>query len=626
MRKSKDALKHCGIFIIYILLTLLFTYPYFFHSTNTIFFGDPTDMIWHAVWAYDHLLKDPANLFNGLMFYPAKYTFIFTDHMIGTLIFFAPVYAITKNPILAHNGLLFFLTVLGAMSMYFLVYYWTKRRLPAFFSGFILAFSPPLLLQVINLPIIVAPLGLIFLDKFLRNEKFLDIIIFSLIFSFIVLSHVYLAYAIAFITAVYVTGYYIKVKKKYNKHFHTKLMLGILTVLILVLPFRLPFLKLEKEYGYKRKLGEMVQFSADPIGSYLSGKTNLYNLDPNYFAIETTLPGEKWLFQKVVLNLGDKFPTGIEKLPGETMKEKISYSIFQDIWKSGRRGKFFFGFIGLIFAFLGMSYMRKYNEGELKNIRNIYISILITFYIISLGPVLVILGHLMYIPLPDLLFYYIIPGFSSMRRIGDLGIVVFIFLTFFAGFGILKVENWIEKRFQNPKKMKIILFSVLFLLISVEISKVPFIDKNLYQPKFGDNIPSVYKWLNSQQIDGAVAELPTVKGYYNKYDPVYGPNRALYAGREMLYTYFSNYHKKPIINGWGAIIPNSFYQIRDRLYSIPDSSAVEYLKSLNIKTFILHTADFDPEDVKVWTDENIKKAGLKEVARFDDDIVLQFMK
>ena len=57
---------------------------------------------------------------------------------------------------------------------------------------------------------------------------------------------------------------------------------------------------------------------------------------------------------------------------------------------------------------------------------------------------------------------------------------------------------------------------------------------------------------------------------------------------------------------------------------MPDSSAVEYLKSLKINTFILHTADFDPEDVRVWTDENIEKAGLEEVARFGSDIVLQF--
>jgi len=110
----------------------------------------------------------------------------------------------------------------------------------------------------------------------------------------------------------------------------------------------------------------------------------------------------------------------------------------------------------------------------------------------------------------------------------------------------------------------------------------------------------------------------------SKYNPVYGQKRHIYIEREIFYMYYSSYHKKQIINGWGAIYPDSFFDVRDHLYSIPDSSAVKYLKSLNINTFILHTSDFDPEDVEVWTDENIKKAGLKEVVRFGDDIVLQF--
>jgi len=301
-------------------------------------------------------------------------------------------------------------------------------------------------------------------------------------------------------------------------------------------------------------------------------------------------------------------------------KKKFPIQGFKIFGRMEEGGKLFFGFIPLLLAFTGIYYMGRYKN--LKNIRSIFIYILLTFYIISLGPVLIIFGHITYIPLPDLLFYYIIPGFSSMRRVVDFGIVVFMILAFFAGFGILKIEDWIEKRYNRPNKMKIFVFSAIFLLTTAEIINIPF--KKIVPVREGDNVPEVYKWLSSAEIEGAVAELPTAKGYYDKYDPVYGEQRGIYYSREMVYMYYSVYHKKPIINGLGAVIPDSFFQIRDRLYSVPDSSAVEYLKSLNINTFILHTSDFDPEDVKVWTDENIKKGGLNEVARFEDDIVLKF--
>ena len=623
MRESNLFSKHALIYFLYVGLTFIFIYPVYLHYDTTSQIGDPLDIIWHLIWSYDHLLKNPSHLFDGNIFYPAKYSFIFTDHMIGTLIIFAPAYFLTKNPVLSHNILMFFLTILSGISMYSLFYYWTKKRLASFFSGFIFAFSPIFLYHYANLPsVCYIPLCMVFLDRFLKKGKLRDVILFSLIFSIIALSSMYFGYAIAITTFVYLIRYYFKVNKVYNRLFFIYSFIGIVIIMLLVLPFRLPYFKLKKEYGYTRKLGEMVQYSGDPIGSYFSCKTRLYNFDQQSFIIKSKLPGEEWLFGKVVSILGDKLPTGIEKLPGETFDEKVSYSRFQDIWKSGRRRNLFFGFVSLFLSFLGIYYMGKYLGGRFRNIRGIYIYILLTFYIISLGPVLVIFGHITYIPLPDLLFYYIIPGFSSMRRVVDFGIVVFMILTFFAGFGVLKIEDWIEKKYNKPYKIKIFVFSAIFLLTTAEIINIPI--KGINPIRAGVNIPDVYKWLSKAGIEGAVAELPTAKGYYDKYDQVYGEQRVIYAFREITYMYYSVYHKKPIINGWGALTPDSFFKIRDQLYSIPDSSAVIYLKSLNINTFILHTSDFDPEDVKVWTDENIKKAGLKEVARFGDDIVLQF--
>ena len=148
-------------------------------------------MIWHALWAYDNLFTDFSQIFHGNILYPAKYTFLLTDHMIGTMIFFIPFYLLTNNPVFAHNMVVVFQTILSGISMYALSYYWTRKKLPSFYAGFIFAFSPVLLYFIANLSLSVAPLYILFLHKYLKGKKIIHGIISALIFSFIALSSIY---------------------------------------------------------------------------------------------------------------------------------------------------------------------------------------------------------------------------------------------------------------------------------------------------------------------------------------------------------------------------------------------------------------------------------------------------
>ncbi|MCK4967078.1 hypothetical protein KAS50_08605, partial [bacterium] len=497
---------------------------------------DVLDNIWHALWAYDNLFTNFTQMFHGNILYPAKYTFLFTDHMLGTMIFFMPFYSLTKNPVFAHNMVNLFQTILAGVSMYALSYYWTRRKLPSFYAGFIFAFSPALLNDTPNLSICIAPLYILFLHKYLKDNKLIYGITSALIFSYIALSSIYIGYFIAFITLVYITGYLLKINKTFKANFYIKSVICLILLIIIVLPFRMPYINLKKEYGHKRSLGEMMQHSADPIASYISGRSRLYDQSYRDIMIESVLPGEEWIFQKAVPLLKNKFPTGIEKLPGETAEEKIPYSRFLSIMKGGRKGAFFFGILPLLLAFFGIIFMKKYNQQKLKNIRVLFLAILITFYILSLGPVLTILGHMTYIPLPDLLLYYIVPGFNALRRVTDFGFVVFMILAFFTGFGILYLDDILTRRYKLSNKIKILIFALVFLITTAEIIKMPLTERQI-KIKTNREIPEVYQWLTNNNIDGAVAELPTVKGNYNKYDPVHGKNRSRYAAREFEYMY-----------------------------------------------------------------------------------------
>jgi hypothetical protein len=64
---------------------------------------DPVIDIWTLHWVSAHLLKDPAHLFDGNIFFPAHDTVLFSDPLIGPALLAQPLLPFTSNPILIYN-------------------------------------------------------------------------------------------------------------------------------------------------------------------------------------------------------------------------------------------------------------------------------------------------------------------------------------------------------------------------------------------------------------------------------------------------------------------------------------------------------------------------------------------
>src|SRR5919109_5281469 len=65
--------------------------------------GDPLLVTWILAWGSHALTTDPLNLFNANIFYPVQNTLALSEHMVGVVPLFAPVYLLTGNPIFAYN-------------------------------------------------------------------------------------------------------------------------------------------------------------------------------------------------------------------------------------------------------------------------------------------------------------------------------------------------------------------------------------------------------------------------------------------------------------------------------------------------------------------------------------------
>lgn len=65
---------------------------------------DPVIDIWTLHWVAVHLLKDPARLFDGNIFFPAHDTVLFSDPLLGPALLVQPLLPFTANPVLLYNA------------------------------------------------------------------------------------------------------------------------------------------------------------------------------------------------------------------------------------------------------------------------------------------------------------------------------------------------------------------------------------------------------------------------------------------------------------------------------------------------------------------------------------------
>src|SRR4029079_4609415 len=65
---------------------------------------DPIIDIWTLHWVATHLLKDPARLFEGNIFFPARDTVLVSDPLVGPAVLVQPLLLFTSNPLLLYNA------------------------------------------------------------------------------------------------------------------------------------------------------------------------------------------------------------------------------------------------------------------------------------------------------------------------------------------------------------------------------------------------------------------------------------------------------------------------------------------------------------------------------------------
>ncbi len=264
----------------YAALTFAVFFPLFVAPANTIYdpailgrlslfaLGDIYTVIWVMAWGVHALLTNPLGLYDANIFHPAPNVLTSTEHMLGHLPIFGPVYLLTDNPILANQVNLFVCLTLCGVSMYALLRSWGAAWPAAAVAGFVFAYCPlriHVLMQVHLLAGQYFVLSILALDRFLHTGRRRWGVLFAGLFCIQSLCSFYLTYMSLVALAGYGVGILASGSRRPSVSRLTRLTVcGVLSLI--------PFLLLALPYLEGRAAGTLPLAQEKELLSFLSAK------------------------------------------------------------------------------------------------------------------------------------------------------------------------------------------------------------------------------------------------------------------------------------------------------------------------------------------------------------------
>jgi len=462
MKKPIDQngiIKIVAVLLVYIILTLILTYPLILNIT-THFGGIAEDVYWHAwnIWWIKYSIIDLKTnpIFTEYIFYPNGVSLAFSTMGYIYSLIFIPI-QVLFGVITAYNFVVLHTFILSAFGTFLLVYYLTKNKTAAFISGFIFAFSPNHIIRTLihlNLANVQwIPFYVLFLIKLNRENRKRNIILASIFLLFTALSSWQYLFFLIFLTFIYLLCEIFWVKEtKLDKTFLKKF--GVFTILsiLLISPFAYPTLREYSISPLKTGLDLSIVHSADLISYFIPSPYNTFR--------------------------GKYFEHFYQSFKGP-IYDSITY----------------IGYSVLLLAL--------YSIFKFKKEAKFWMLSAVFFFILSLGPILKILGTTEFfdskitIPLPYALFFNYLPFFSAFRTPGRFAIMVIFCLSILAGYGIKSILNGMKRRDSRYVFTLMILSIIIF-----EFINIPF-------PLSKREIPNFYRQIAEDKEDYALFEVPS---------------------------------------------------------------------------------------------------------------------
>ena len=554
------------VLVAFVMATVLLTWPLVLHlSTRAAQLGDYLLTTYIQAWVAHALATHPTQILNMNMLYPSRHVLAASENLIGNQLLFAPVYALSGNPILAANVVTFASFLLCGLTMYLLVRTLTGRKSSAAIAGFIYAFSPPRIAQLGHSQLLSMqwmPMAALFLFLFLFRKQWTSLVAFCGFVLLQVLCSLYLGYFALLVCVSYFVAIVVIRRDLFNLRAAAGLFLGTMVVLALLFPLLQPYREMQKEGILpKDSIAFATIASAEPISSYLDNGGGV--VAHVYTPLLRKFRSSQYDWEKILFpGLLPIFFTGI----------LIAYCIRLLIHR--RR------------AFLNERLQQLGGETGPSLVLG-SILLLLLAYVLSLGPFLWRRGHATRTRLPFFWLSKWVPGLGTFRVPARFGLITSFALAILAGVAIAAILTYLA-RWQLFQKtwFSAAVTTLVIGAMAIECNSTPFHDFPIMTPS---TVAPEYRWLAQQPPDEPVVEWPILfRG------PVANPSQ------QTQYMYASIFHWQPLVNGYTGYEPPKSMELMRVAARLPVPFATQVLAQTGVRYVVVHWSSLSSAQRGPW--------------------------
>jgi hypothetical protein len=178
---GEEARRLAVVSVLYTGLTFVMAYP-LSATPGSVVVSDAPDThvyLWTLAWDAYAFLHQPLLIFDANIYYPYSNTLAYSENLIGTALFTAPIMWLTGNLVLGMNLGALLTCVLCGVGGYFLARRWGLTPYAAFLCGLVFEFAPPRFFKLGQLHLTAVqwmPFTLAFLHSYLEHGKRRDLL------------------------------------------------------------------------------------------------------------------------------------------------------------------------------------------------------------------------------------------------------------------------------------------------------------------------------------------------------------------------------------------------------------------------------------------------------------------
>jgi hypothetical protein len=264
----KRAARDFGVLVIFVLLTVVMTWPWAAHMRDTSFdAGDSYLMSWTLAWDFHQTFHDPLRLFDSNNFFPYRYTLALSEHLWGIALLFFPAFAAGLPPLTVHGLAMLFGFALCGFGAFRLARTLTGSTAGAWVAGVAFAFVPYRFHQLVHLPYVFAgwmPLLAEAVVLFARRRSWPRAAWLGLAFFMSGVSSIHWFLLGSVPTAAF-AAILLFFDEPAARREWGRAAASVGAASLLLVPFFLPYQRVQALYGLERGSGEAAFFSASPI-------------------------------------------------------------------------------------------------------------------------------------------------------------------------------------------------------------------------------------------------------------------------------------------------------------------------------------------------------------------------